>query len=332
MRDIFYALLYTLGAHHIFQYFNSRSLTVLLYHGVAPETNQGIYNYKKKNISPEAFKEHLGFIARHYTVLPLDQSFRRLRERTLPRHALSITFDDGYRNFYTYALPLLKEFQMPATIFLASDFVLKKKPLWVDRLEYAIGQKQLSREERIAEDSRLRAELKSLPSRECERRLVPIEKQTDATLRDFSAERAVYAPLNENEIKEMQAVGITIGGHTKSHASLPHLSVAEAADEIEGSKQALQEHFGEISQLFCYPYGRWNEKTEQLVIEAGFSGALTTIEGTNFPATHPFRLRRFSMDGVEDIRRFAATISGARLFLRRVTQVTSKRSSQALAN
>jgi peptidoglycan/xylan/chitin deacetylase (PgdA/CDA1 family) len=321
VRDIFYAFLYTLGVHHFFRYFNGRSLTVLLYHGVAPETNQGIYNYKRKHISPEAFKEHLGFIARHYTVLPLDESFRMLRERKLPRHALAITFDDGYKNFYTYALPLLKEFRMPATIFLASDFVLKKKPLWVDRLEYAIGQKKLSREERIAEDSRLRAELKSLPSRECERRLMPIEREVGATLYDFSDERAVYAPLNESEIKEMQEIGITIGGHTKSHASLPHLSDAEAAEEIEGSKQALEEHFGQISELFCYPYGRWDLKTEQLVIEAGFSGALTTIEGANVPGTHPFRLRRFSMDGLEDIKRFTATISGARLFLRKVTHV-----------
>ena len=221
MRDIFYAFLYTLGVHHFFRYFNGRSLTVLLYHGVAPETNQGIYNYKRKHISPEAFKEHLGFIARHYTVLPLDESFRMLRERTLPRHALAITFDDGYKNFYTYALPLLKEFRMPATIFVASDFVLKKKPLWVDRLEYAIGQKKLSREERIAEDLRLRAELKSLASRECERRLMPIEREIGATLYDFSDERAVYAPLNESEIKEMQEIGITIGGHTKSSCLAP---------------------------------------------------------------------------------------------------------------
>jgi peptidoglycan/xylan/chitin deacetylase (PgdA/CDA1 family) len=332
MRDTFYALLYAVGAHHFFRYFNGRALTVLLYHGVAPETGQGIYNYKGKHISPEAFKRHLDFVARYYTVLPLDESFRRFRERTLPRHALAITFDDGYRNFYTHALPLLKESGMPATIFLATDFVLKKRPLWVDRLEYAIGQKRISREERIAEDTRLRAELKSLPNRECERRLAPIEKQIGSTLYDFSAEREVYAPLDETEIQEMQSVGITIGGHTKSHASLPHLSDAEAAQEIEESKQALEARFGTISQLFCYPYGRWNEKTEQLVIEAGFSGALTTIEGANFPGTHPFRLRRFSMDGVEDIRRFAAAISGLRLFLRKVTRVRGKRSTPPLVN
>jgi peptidoglycan/xylan/chitin deacetylase (PgdA/CDA1 family) len=332
MRKLLFTLLCRGGFHHLFRYFNRRSLTVLLYHGVAPERDHGIYNYKGKHVSPEAFRRHLGYIARHYNVLPLDESFQRLREHTLPRYALAITFDDGYRNFYTHALPLLKEFRMPATIFLVTDFVLQKKPLWVDRLEYAIGQKKVSREERIAEDIRLRAELKMLPTSECERRLEPIERQIGSTLRDFSAERAVYAPLTGSEIKDMQEAGITVGGHTKSHPSLPHLSDAEAAEEIEESKQALEEHFGAISQLFCYPYGRWNEKTEQLVMRAGFTGALTTIEGVNSAGTHPYRLRRFSMDGVEDIGRCAAAISGMRLFLRKVTQAGRWGQTQASTN
>jgi peptidoglycan/xylan/chitin deacetylase (PgdA/CDA1 family) len=328
MRKLLFRLSYRGGLHHLFRYFNRQALTVLLYHGVAPKQNQGIYNYKGKNISPEAFRQHLSYIARYYTVLPLDEAFQRLRECTLPHYALAITFDDGYRNFYTHALPLLKEFKMPATIFLVSDFVLQRKPLWVDRLEYAVGQKTVPHEYRVAEDVRLRAELKMLPTSECERRLEPIERQIGSSLlQDFSAERAVYAPLNEREIKDMRDAGIAVGGHTKSHPSLPHLSDAEAAEEIEGSKQALEERFGPISQLFCYPYGRWNETTEQLVMRAGFTGALTTIEGVNFVGTHPFRLRRFSMDGVEDVGRCAAAISGMRLFLRNITKLDKMRAS-----
>lgn len=306
------------GLPHLFRYFNRHALTVLLYHGVAPKRAQGIYNYRGNYISPEAFRGHLGYIARHYNVLPLDESLQRLREHTLPRYALAITFDDGYQNFYSHALPLLKEFRMPATIFLVTDFVLQKKPLWVDRLEYAIGQKEVSREERIEEDIRVRAELKNLPSSKRERRLEAIERQTGAALRDFSGERAVYAALTESEIKDMQEGGITLGGHTKSHPVLSHLSDGEATEEIVGSRRALEEHFGVISQVFCYPYGRWNEKTEQLVTEAGFTGALTTIQGVNSADTHPYRLRRFTMDGVDDIGRCAAVISGMRLFLRRL--------------
>lgn len=318
MRKLLFMLLCWGGLPQLFRYFNRQALTVLLYHGVAPKRAQGIYNYRGKYISPEAFRGHLGYIARHYTVLPLDKSLQRLREHTLPRYALAITFDDGYQNFYTHALPLLKEFRMPATIFLVTDFVLQKKPLWVDRLEYAIGQKGVSREERIEEDMRVRAELKKLPSSKRERRLEAIERQTGAALRDFSGERAVYAPLTESEIKDMQEAGITLGGHTKSHPVLSHLSDGEAREEIVGSRRALEEHFGAISQVFCYPYGRWNEKTEQLVTEAGFTGALTTIQGVNSADTHPYRLRRFTMDEVDDIRRCAAVISGMRLFLRRL--------------
>jgi peptidoglycan/xylan/chitin deacetylase (PgdA/CDA1 family) len=329
MRELLFTFLLKAGACHLFQYINRRSLTILLYHGVAPKHEQGIYNYKGKNISPEAFRKQLSYIARHYTVLPLDESVQKLRENNLPLHALAITFDDGYRNFYTHALPLLKEFNMPATVFLVTDFVLRKKPIWVDRLEYAIGQKNAPREQRIAEDTRIRGELKMLTTRECERRLEPIERQAGSTLEDFLAERAVYAPLNEGEIIDMRRAGITIGAHTKSHPSLPHLSELDAKEEIGGSKRALERHFGAISQLFCYPSGRWNETTERLVREAGFAGALTTVEGVNTSKTHPFRLRRFSMDGIEHVARCAAAISGLRSFLRNTRRPRNQGQSQA---
>ena len=159
MRDIFYAFLYRLaGRSSLFSILQPPLAHCVALSWCRTETNQGIYNYKRKHISPEAFKEHLGFrYARHYTVLPLDKSFRMLRERTLPRHRAGDNFGSTAIKISTLMrYPLSKEFRMPATIFVASDFVLKKKPLWVDRLEYAIGQKKLSREERIAEDSRLR--------------------------------------------------------------------------------------------------------------------------------------------------------------------------------
>jgi peptidoglycan/xylan/chitin deacetylase (PgdA/CDA1 family) len=318
MRKILFTFLYAVGMPKLFRYINKDALTILFYHGVAPERTEGIYNYSRKHISPNAFRTHLKYIAEHYTVLSLDEAIQRLRAGTLPRHALAITFDDGYGNFYAHALPVLKEFKMPATVFLVTDFMLKMKPLWVDRLEYLIGHAPSSREERVAEDRRLRAEFKSLPTKECERRLAAKEAAEGVALINFSGEGEVYAPLTVTEVREMQADGITIGAHTKSHPSLPHLPYEEAAEEIIGSKQALEMTFGEISQLFCYPSGRWNEEIEQLVMRAGFRGALTTIEGANFAHTHPYRLRRFGMDGVEDRERCAAVISGMRSFLRNI--------------
>jgi peptidoglycan/xylan/chitin deacetylase (PgdA/CDA1 family) len=318
LRKLVFMLLYTGRVHELFRYFNRNKLTILLYHGVAPAKTQGIYNYLGKHVSPDAFRAHLTYIAQRYTVLSLDDALRRLKERTLPCYALAITFDDGYQNLYSHAFPLLKEFGIPATIFIATDFVLQKRPLWVDRLEYALGQKEGARAELVAEDMQLRSELKALPNTELESRLTAIERQAKVALRNFSGERAVYAPLSETEVKVLQKAGIGIGGHTKTHLSLPHLSDGEAAEEIAGSKLALEEKFGTISQVFCYPYGRWNQKTEQLVIEAGFAGAVTTKEGANPVGIHPFRLQRFSMDGVEDIRRCAAATSGLLLFMRKL--------------
>ena len=105
---------------------------------------------------------------------------------------------------------------------------------------------------------------------------MPIEREIGATLYDFSDGHATHLSMRVKLRKKMQEIGITISSHAKRSCLAPTSFGCGSGRRDKGSKQALEEHFGQISKLFCYPYGRWDLKTEQLVIEAGFSGALTT--------------------------------------------------------
>src|SRR3989338_10367301 len=107
---------------------------IFLYHGVSPDIpGYGIFNYRKKFLTPEVFRRELSWISRHFTVIPLSLLIERIKSGDrLPPRAAAITFDDGYRNFYEYAFPILQSLKIPATMFLATDFVFDKKPLWVD--------------------------------------------------------------------------------------------------------------------------------------------------------------------------------------------------------
>ena len=98
--------------------------------------------------------------------------------------------------------------------------------------------------------------------------------------------------MDQAQIREWLAAGHLIGSHTRSHAKLPELSVAQAREEIGASKKKLEDLFGQPILHFCYPYGFWNEQVRDLVIEAGYRTATTTQFGLNNAATSPFELRR----------------------------------------
>jgi peptidoglycan/xylan/chitin deacetylase (PgdA/CDA1 family) len=102
-----------------------------------------------------------------------------------------------------------------------------------------------------------------------------------------------YEPLMDRaQVGEWLAAGHLIGSHTLSHARLPELNLQQAREEIGASKKKLEDLFGVPVQHFCYPYGGWNERVRDLVIEAGYRTATTTDFGLNQAATSPFELRR----------------------------------------
>lgn len=109
---------------------------------------------------------------------------------------------------------------------------------------------------------------------------------------DLPAGEAYEPLMDQAQIREWLAAGHLIGSHTRSHAKLPELSVEQAREEIGASKKKLEDLFGVPILHFCYPYGFWNERVRDLVIEAGYRTATTTQFGLNDDATSPFELRR----------------------------------------
>lgn len=323
-RFVFWSFYYS-GLVALVRLLHRNTLTVLLYHGVAPQQDIGIYNYRKKFIEPEAFEHQLEYFNKHYAVLPLDEAVERLQAGTLPPYALAITFDDGYENNYRYAYPLLKRLKLPATIFVTTDFVFEKKPLWVDRLEYASGAGDGPRAQKEAADANIRDMLKRLPEHKKLQRLSAIEAQS-RVLADFKDERAVYAPLEETQMREMEASGLMIGAHTRTHPILSHLSPDDARSEILGSKLELQRRGFKVSSIFAYPNGQrgdWTAETESATKAAEFTGALTTLEGLNSRTTPLMQLRRMTMDGTDASPAFAVIAVGMRGYMSRVKRLFS---------
>lgn len=333
-RPIF-SLLDFLGFSAAALVLTSRYPRVLLYHGVSPQIPEGIFNYRKKFISPESFRRQLIWLKGNMRILPLEQLIERWKlQKGLPEKSCAITFDDGYENLHRYAFPILRELAVPATVFATTEFVDQKIPLWVDMLEYAIGNAAKNsiaikfngqetvfslrtKKERHSADSVIREYLKKCPQKEFIRVLEEIIKTTGKDLR-VDLEKSPYGALKWEQIREMKKYHIGFGPHSLTHPIFSSIENSRAFREIFQSRKRMTEMINDPLDIFAYPNGQardFNQNHESMLKDLGFRAALTTIPGVITPSTNPYQIPRFTLDGADDLALFRLTLSGAKNFL-----------------
>jgi peptidoglycan/xylan/chitin deacetylase (PgdA/CDA1 family) len=107
-----------------------------------------------------------------------------------------------------------------------------------------------------------------------------------------------------NDLWLLQNAGWEIGSHTMSHLDLPSLSDNEAEFQIESSKKILESKMRRSINSFCYPSGRFNEKILQLVKDAGYTRAVTTIYGNINQSDEELELKRIRIRGSDQLPNF----------------------------
>ncbi len=293
-------------------------ITIVTYHRLFAEPDP-FYGY---GIPVSLFEAHLQFFRQCCTVLSLDDAITCVTgDRPLPRRGVVITFDDGYRDVFTRAWPLLKRYRLPATLFVAVDAV-ERGLIWPDVVRHAVRQTAQT-EVRL---EHLGSGVGTLPLASEAQRLHAV-RQLDARLRAVSndvKERALDEltmtllgvprmsltlpglMLSWEEIRRMHAEGLGIGAHSMTHPVLARLSEAEAAHEIARSGAIVSERLGEPVFHFCYPFGGSEAVGPvhyRLAEAAGFRSACTTSPGANRRDVDQFALKR--IDGTyPSLRRF----------------------------
>ncbi len=247
-------------------------------------------------VSPDVFEEHLDFLDREFTVLPLKEFLESLQRNDLPEKSIAITFDDGYRDTYTEALPLLKDYSVPVTVFVSSGF---------------LSGTQLPVEFRLADVIRNLDELKiDLLGKEklyvlnsisqkisCYQKLKSFIKYKDSAFRDelirsiieqnctqdFRGEKERLM-LNWEECTKLSNNSlITIGSHGSNHCPLTVYNSEESLyKEVNKSKSVLEKRLKTNISFFSYPYGVYNSKIVQMVERAGYTAAFSTKESLIF--------------------------------------------------
>jgi sugar transferase (PEP-CTERM/EpsH1 system associated) len=286
------------------------SLTLLAYHRVLPLPESLLYPFQSMVMPRDLFEQQIVHLRQHYAVLPLTEAVDRLRARDLPPRALAVTFDDGYRDNFECALPILKKYGIPATFFVVTGALDGKNRLMWDEVMSRVRQIHdegtagaLLREpvpDWLAEKLRLLAagepadRVGERIARDMNR--VPVRERESgmAALRRVTPDSAYADPplLSWDEIREMRRAGMLVGAHTVTHPFLDELDETTARNEIQGSVHTLKERLGEPIALFSYPRGRFKESLKPLLQECGIEAAVTTQAGRNSPGVDPYELRR----------------------------------------
>jgi peptidoglycan/xylan/chitin deacetylase (PgdA/CDA1 family) len=318
-----------IGGVQLFAFLNRRKATVLLYHGV--RAGEGIPDRSQEHVPVEMFRRQMAYLAAHRNVVPLSTLFQWLRDgHDIPDYTVAITFDDGYHNNYTQAYPILRHYNLPATIFLTTAFIDTNRALWPDRLAHAILNTTCSElmwnsirypldtpKERSTACQQILAQAKQLEESDKNRMVECIVKElgTDPIQEDKEGD---WRLLSWSEIQEMREAGIAFGAHGENHAILTRLSLEEAQDEICHSKRTLEDQLGERIVLFAYPNGLsgdFSDETRQILRDAGFLGALVAERGLVKLGDDPYTLKRIQILGYEGFWHFVASLSGLRLVL-----------------
>lgn len=292
-------------------------LSILMFHGLTENASAGQEDANHLNLEVSVFSSLCAWLKSHAHVLSLPEVLRLQREgRPLPKSSVVITFDDGYASNYHLAYPVLRQFDLPATIFAATDFVQNGAWLWPDRLDYAIAHSPLStldimvhgtrltlplqtRTQRLACNQRLGHVLRNIPQELLDSEMTGVETHLEARLSDATRAPEIYKPMSWGQAREMVASGlVSIGSHTHRHLILSRCRPDTLHTELETSTHLITREIGTRPTLFAYPngkFGDYNAATRDALNAYGYECSLTTETGFNPLAGffNPHGLRRF---------------------------------------
>jgi peptidoglycan/xylan/chitin deacetylase (PgdA/CDA1 family) len=272
---------------------------VAYYHRVVDRLNASDgFALPAMEISVAMLERHLDWLGRHFQIVSLedlDAEIGTFHSRPLA----AVTFDDGYRDTYHHAFPLLKRKGIPAAVFIITDLVGSSKLPIHDELHallmgasrqwksLADGLNDILQKSKLkasvperslkgAQDpfSATRLLLNHLSQADIQRIVDTLEETTEVD----EAVRRELQPLDWEMLAEMRDAGITIGSHSKTHPFLANEREELVREEVEGSRTELKRRLGVETDYFAYPGGSFDQAAIQAVAAAGYRYAFTICQ------------------------------------------------------
>lgn len=217
-------------------------------------------------ISTGMLEKHLDWLGTHFEIASVNDFATKMKRRARSKPLAAVTFDDGYRDAFQNAYPLLKRKGIPAAFFVVTDLVGTNTISVHDRL-YAVLSNVAVKDPFAATQDLLRTRRYD----DVLRLIEALDPQAEIAQRSDDA----LKPLTWEMLAEMRDAGMTIGSHSKTHAFLINESRERIQDEVSSSRAALQQKLGIEAECFAYPGGCFNATVVEAVHQAGYQLAFT---------------------------------------------------------
>jgi peptidoglycan/xylan/chitin deacetylase (PgdA/CDA1 family) len=305
-----------------------RGVLILNYHRIG-YPNWADLDRNLWSATPEAFDAQMAVLQRDCDVIGLADLEQALGNRR--GRSVMITFDDGYLDNYTRAFKILRDHGLTATFFVTTGFLDRRLVPWWDEIAWMVRNSRVDHlpasewsetpistslahwESAIA---RLLKIYKGLKSSQTERFLNYLAEELQSGRCPVDVGRDLW--MTWDMAREMQAAGMTLGGHSVTHPVLSSLSPDEQDYEVGESRRRLVAELGSSIEAFSYPVGggkSFNEITKQAVRRHGFRWGFTYLGGYLQPGDFdPFALRRTAIETDIDLPLFRSMIALPQLF------------------
>lgn len=305
---------------------------IVAYHHVIPE-DDGMIAFLQPGmyVTTSTFERHIEYLSERYNIIPLE----RIHDLNI-KNACIITFDDGWADNYRHAFPILARKNVPATVFVSTNYVGSLCWPWPDKISFytvhahheslrdmvitvakeAAGEGISLEVNRILShgDRRIAAEelityLKRIPHERLSCMIDEIDRLMHLQSKGL-LERKPW--VTWNEIREMKEHGISFGAHTHNHVILTNCTPGEAEREIITSREILSEQLGDPVHAFSYPNGDYHRAHVDILKRNGFTHAVTTRSGCIKGSADSLSLRRFMLhnDMTRSIPMLACKLTG----------------------
>ncbi|MEO8152864.1 MAG: polysaccharide deacetylase family protein [Rhizobacter sp.] len=311
-----------------------RNLVVLAYHRVLDVANEDDFASDPELVSASIseFRRQIKFVREHWNPISLSAAMAAIDSgKKLPPRSVAITFDDGHFDNHTHAFPVLREFGVPATIFLSTQYIGSNDMFWFERVS-ALLFRAPAGDLRVADTDTV-LQLNGVASRrsESERLLAVLKRVPDARRKELlqwletklgehaPRDPAISGALNWDQVREMSQHGIEFGSHTVTHPVLSMQSDEEIRFELDQSRKVIQNETNTPVDLLAYPVGKsyaFNDKVIAIAKECGYRAALAYIDGVNDAAlANRFALRRIAVERYIPHSLFMARMTFPRVFV-----------------
>lgn len=273
---------------------------VLMYHRVvAPAERARLHSHEGMVVDTDVFEVQVRHLSGNFNVLSMEEFLDRLRDGIrFDDRTCVVTFDDGWRDNFTNAFPVLKRHGVPACIFLSTGYVGSERRFWQERLSAALHaaadgagtgegadiRAVLEKHGVGAADLVAAEELKSVVDRIVQARKRFGLADNEELLQEIERASPILAGeppsfFGWEEAREMQQGGISFGCHGESHRILTQMTSEEVRADIVSSKETIERQLVARPRAFSYPNGDYTPETERIVQECGFEAAFTTRRG-----------------------------------------------------